>query len=52
MGFEALTKQIRALEKMKYMPGVSAADLKSIDETIARLQQMRVASLSGMEVFS
>lgn len=52
MGFEALTKQIRALEKMKYMPGVSAADLKSIDETIARLQQMRAASLSGMEVFS
>lgn len=52
MGFEALTKQIRALEKMKYMPGVSAADLKSIDETIARLQQMRVASLSGMAVFS
>lgn len=52
MGFEAITRQIRALEKMKYMPGVSAADLKSIDETIARLQQMRVASLSGMEVFS
>lgn len=52
MGFEGITKQIRELEKMKYMPGVSAADLKSIDETIARLQQMRVASLSGMEVFS
>lgn len=52
MGFEALTKQIRALEKMKYMPGVSAADLKNIDETIARLQQMRAASLSGMETFS
>lgn len=52
MGFEALTKQIRNLEKMKYMPGVSAADLKSIDETIARLQQMRAASLSGMETFS
>ena len=52
MGFEGITKQIRELEKMKYMPGVSAADLKSIDETIARLQQMRAASLSGMEVFS
>lgn len=52
MGFEGITKQIRELEKMKYMPGVSAADLKNIDETIARLQQMRVASLSGMEVFS
>lgn len=52
MGFEALTKQIRALEKMKYMPGVSAADIKGIDETIARLQQMRAASLSGMETFS
>lgn len=52
MGFEALTKQIRALEKMKYMPGVSADDIKGIDETIARLQQMRAASLSGMETFS
>ena len=52
MGFEALTKQIRALEKMKYMPGVNADDIKGIDETIARLQQMRAASLSGMETFS
>ena len=52
MGFESLTKQIRALEKMKYMPGVSADDIKGIDETIARLQQMRAASLSGMETFS
>lgn len=52
MGFEALTKQIRYLEKMKYMPGVNADDIKGIDETIARLQQMRAASLSGMETFS
>ena len=52
MGFEGITKQIRELEKMKYMPGVSAADIKGIDETIARLQQMRAASLSGMETFS
>lgn len=52
MGFEAITRQIRNLEKMKYMPGVSAADIKGIDETIARLQQMRAASLSGMETFS
>ena len=52
MGFEGITKQIKTLEKMKYMPGVSAADIKNIDETIARLQQMRAASLSGMETFS
>ena len=52
MGFEAITRQIRNLEKMKYMPGVNADDIKDIDETIARLQQMRAASLSGMETFS
>ena len=52
MGFEAITRQIRNLEKMKYMPGVNADDIKGIDETIARLQQMRAASLSGMETFS
>ena len=52
MGFEAITKQIKQLEAMKYMPGLSDGDKKDIDDIIARLQQMRAASLSGMETFS
>ena len=52
MGFDGITRQIKELEKMKYMPEVNADDLKGIDETISRLKEMRAVSLSGMEVFS
>ena len=52
MGFEAITKQIKQLEAMRYIPGLSDGDKKDIDDIIAQLQQMRAASLSGMGTFT
>lgn len=52
MGFDGITRQIKQLEAMKYMPGLNEDDRKGIDDAIAKLKQLRAGTVTAMGTFT
>lgn len=52
MGFDDITRQIKQLEAMKYMPGLNDDDRKGIDDAIAKLKQLRAGTVTAMGTFT
>ncbi len=52
MGFDGITRQIKQLEAMKYMPGLNDDDRKGIDDAIGKLKQLRAGTVTAMGTFT
>jgi len=52
MGVDGITRQIKQLEAMKYMPGLNEDDRKGIDDAIAKLKQLRAGTVTAMGTFT